>query len=65
MLDASSGVLGTATSTLKNQFTAQGPQFSTYIADISKGILIIVVGGLACGMVMSLVSKSFAAIGCG
>jgi hypothetical protein len=31
--------------------------FSTYIADISKGILIVVVGGLGAGVVLSLVRE--------
>lgn len=57
MVDTGSDVLSNVTSTVKDQFTATAPQFTSYIADISKGILIIVVGGLACGVVLSLVSS--------
>lgn len=57
MVDTGSDVFSNITSTVKDQFTATAPQFTSYIADISKGILIIVVGGLACGVVLSLVSS--------
>jgi hypothetical protein len=56
MLDITSGVLQSATGTLKTAWSATGPQFSQHIADISKGVLIIVVGGLAAGVLLSLVS---------
>jgi ABC-type uncharacterized transport system permease subunit len=58
MLDTTSGVMQSATGTLKNAWSATGPQFSQHIADISKGVLIIVVGGLACGVGLSLVRSS-------
>jgi hypothetical protein len=58
MLDTSSGVMQSATGTLKNTWSATGPQFSQHIADISKGVLIIVVGGLACGVGLSLVRRN-------
>jgi ABC-type uncharacterized transport system permease subunit len=61
MLDTSSGVMQSATGTLKNAWSATGPQFSQHIADISKGVLIIVVGGLACGVGLSLVRSRTAA----
>lgn len=57
MLNTSSGVLGSAASTVKSSFTSGGSNFGNYIADISKGILIIVIGGLAAGMVLSLVRR--------
>jgi hypothetical protein len=56
MLDTTSGVLQSATGTLKNAWSGTGPQFSQHIADISKGVLIIVIGGLAAGVILSLVS---------
>ena len=55
MINTTSGVLNSAVSTAQSQWSSGGPLFSNYVADISKGILIIVIGGLACGMVMSLV----------
>lgn len=62
MMDTTSGVLQSATGTLKNAFSATGPQFSQHVADISKGVLIIVIGGLACGVLLSLVSVVAAAL---
>jgi hypothetical protein len=57
MLDTyTTGVLTSAASTVKSSFTSGG-SFGNYVADISKGILIIVIGGLAAGMVLSLVSS--------
>jgi hypothetical protein len=56
MLNTSAGVLSGAASTVQSAFTGDSG-FGNYIADISKGILIIVIGGLACGMVLSLVSE--------
>jgi len=61
MANTTSGVLGSAVSTAQAQWTSGGPLFSNYVADISKGILIVVIGGLACGMVMSLVRRLQAA----
>jgi hypothetical protein len=55
MLNTSAGVLSSSVSVARDQWTQTGPQFSTYIADISKGILIILVAGLGCGMLLSLV----------
>lgn len=57
MLNTSAGVLSSAAATLQTSFTSGDSNFGNYIADISKGILIIVIGGLACGMVLSLVSE--------
>lgn len=57
MANTTSGVLSSAVSTAQAQWTSGGPLFSNYVADISKGILIVVIGGLACGMVMSLVRR--------
>ncbi len=56
MMNASEGVLSSAVTTAKSQWNSAGNQFSAYVADISKGILIIVVGGLVAGIVLSLVS---------
>lgn len=57
MLDTNeTGVLASAASTVKSSFTSGG-SFGNYVADISKGILIIVIGGLAAGMVLSLVRR--------
>jgi hypothetical protein len=59
MLDTNAtGVLASAASTVKSAFTSGG-SFGNYVADISKGILIIVIGGLAAGMVLSLVRSCF------
>lgn len=55
MLSPSAGVLGSAVATARDAFSSRGAAFSTYIADISKGIAIILVGGLTCGVVLSLV----------
>eukprot|EP00879_Flechtneria_rotunda_P020927 GHRR01022035.1.p1 GENE.GHRR01022035.1~~GHRR01022035.1.p1 ORF type:complete len:473 (+),score=147.31 GHRR01022035.1:32-1420(+) len=55
MLNTSAGVMSSAVSVAKDNWSSTGPAFSTYVADISKGVLIIVVGGLACGVVVSLV----------
>lgn len=49
--------MSSAVSVAKDQWSAQGSQFTSYVADISKGVLIIVVGGLAVGVCMSLVSR--------
>lgn len=54
MVNTTSGVLGSAVSTAQTTFSS-GSTFGNYVADISKGILIIVIGGLACGMGLSLV----------
>ena len=56
MVNTTSGVLGSAVSTAQTTFSG-GSTFGNYVADISKGILIIVIGGLACGMGLSLVSR--------
>lgn len=55
VLSPSAGVLGSAVATARDAFSSRGAAFSTYIADISKGIAIILVGGLTCGVVLSLV----------
>lgn len=59
MLNTTSGVLSSAVSAAQAQWTSGGPLFSNYVADISKGILIVIVGGLGGGMVLSLVSLLF------
>ncbi|KAF8064488.1 CHER1 [Scenedesmus sp. PABB004] len=54
LLDATSGVGAGAASLLRERWGAAGPRFGTYVADISKGVLIVVAGGLGCGVAMSL-----------
>lgn len=44
-------------SSFSDDFNGSGQTLTNYIADISKGILIIVIGGLAGGLVLSLVSN--------
>jgi hypothetical protein len=58
VLSPSAGVLKGAVATARDAFSSRGAAFSTYIADISKGIAIILVGGLTCGVVLSLVRLS-------
>jgi hypothetical protein len=55
-LNSTAGVLSAAASTAQDEWAAGGSLFGTYVADIIKGVLIIVIGGLGCGMVLSLVS---------
>jgi hypothetical protein len=55
MFNTSAGVLGSAAGTVQDAWSSGGPTFSNYVADISKGILIIIIGGLGCGMALSLV----------
>lgn len=56
VLNASATVAASAAGTLASQYSSAGSQLATYIADISKGILIVLVGGLGGGIVLSLVS---------
>jgi hypothetical protein len=58
MLNTTSSVLSSAVSTAQEQWTSGDPQFSNYVADISKGVVIIAIGGLGCGMAVSLVSTT-------
>jgi hypothetical protein len=60
MLNTSAGVLSSAAGTVQDAWSSGGPTFSNYVADISKGILIIIIGGLGCGMGLSLVSGGVA-----
>jgi hypothetical protein len=55
VINTTSGVLGSAAAAAQDSWGSDGSLFSTYIADISKGVLIIVIGGLGCGMALSLV----------
>jgi hypothetical protein len=56
VLNSSSGVAADAASVLKESWSSSAGTWSTYVADISKGILIIVIAGLGGGIVLSLVS---------
>lgn len=58
MVNTTSGAVKAVASTAQTTFSSGGSTFGNYVADISKGILIIVIGGLACGMALSLV-RSF------
>ncbi|GBF99304.1 choline transporter-like [Raphidocelis subcapitata] len=54
-LNATAGAASGAAGALASEASGARALFSNYIADISKGILIVVIGGLAAGVVLSLV----------
>jgi hypothetical protein len=54
-LNASAGIAAGAAGSLASDYGSVGHQLSVYIADITKGILIVVAAGLGAGMVLSLV----------
>jgi len=55
-LNKTAGIASSAASSLATDYSSAGNQLAVYVADISKGILIVVVGGLAAGIGFSLVS---------
>lgn len=54
-LNTSAGVAASAAGAFASDYAGAGNQLATYIADISKGILIVAAAGLGAGIVLSLV----------
>ncbi|KAI8472764.1 MAG: plasma-membrane choline transporter-domain-containing protein [Monoraphidium minutum] len=54
-LDAGAGVAASAAGALADDYAGAGAQLAVYIADISKGMLIVAGAGLGAGIVLSLV----------
>lgn len=54
-VNKSAGVAASAAGSFASDYASAGGQLATYIADISKGLLIVAVAGLGAGIVLSLV----------
>lgn len=52
-----SAIAQDAGNSYSKEFQSAGQKWQNYVSDISKGILIIVVGGLVGGILISLVSR--------
>ena len=58
VVNEASGQANAALDAFESAFNDLSSKWSRYVADISRGILVVVVGGLAGGLVLSLVRRN-------